>query len=136
MTGQNIRHVLHTHTALEHGLHQVTGSRSDHHDRRQRNSPIPGRTHDRQGDSANNRRADEGTGQALPAFLRGNLRRHRVLTPIHTGNKAERVIADGHQQNHEDAALAVVRLEVDHGDTQHQRHPQQSQGATAQRLTQ
>ena len=136
MTGQNIRHILHTHTALEHGLHQVAGSRSDHHDRSQRNSPIPGRTHDRQRDSTNHRRADEGTSQTLPAFLRGDLRRHRVLTPIHAGDKAERVIADGHQQNHEDAALTVVRLEVDHGDAQHQRHPQQSQGATAQRLTQ
>ena len=30
----------------------------------------------------------------------------------------------------------MVRLEVDHGDAQHQRHPQQCEGATAQGLTQ
>ena len=52
-----------------------------------------------------------------------------MLAPVHAGDVAEGVVADGHEQNHEDSLHAVPAPEVHHRGTHHEGNPQHGQQA-------
>ena len=54
-----------------------------------------------------------------------------MLAPVHTGDITESVVADGHEQNHEDSLHAVLTPEVHHRGTQHKGNPQHGQQASS-----
>src|SRR5699024_4599125 len=95
VAGQQVPHVLDPEIALEQGLREVAAGGDEHQHRTDQGAGPPGQVQREGADGGDPGGAQQqGAGEPLPALLRADPRRHRVLAEQHPRDIAADVVAD------------------------------------------